>query len=146
MLRQKLKSSPTQLWTCSFQSHRLWIDKLDVSLKDQIFKKGCEGIPWKSTGLDLALSQLQPGLGSIPGQGTKIPQAVWYGQKKPKKRLWNGPIWLSHFNFILKKIILFFRGSPIGKKKKKRKKKGHPYINILMLLIGKKECGNSYRF
>ena len=24
------------------------------------------------------------GLGSIPGQGTKIPQAVWHGQKKKK--------------------------------------------------------------
>ena len=52
---------------------------------------------------------------------------------------------LTHFNFILKKKILFFRGSPIGKKKEE-KKKGHPYINILMFLIGKKECVNSYCF
>ena len=25
------------------------------------------------------------GTGLIPGQGTKIPQAVWHGQKKKKK-------------------------------------------------------------
>ena len=25
------------------------------------------------------------GLGSIPGQGTKIPQATWFGKKKRKK-------------------------------------------------------------
>ena len=29
------------------------------------------------------------GLGSIPGQGTKIPQAVWHGQKKKKPPLTN---------------------------------------------------------
>ena len=27
------------------------------------------------------------GLGSIPGQGTKIPQASWHGQKKQKKQV-----------------------------------------------------------
>ena len=27
------------------------------------------------------------GLGSVPGWGTKIPQVVWCGQKKKKKRL-----------------------------------------------------------
>ena len=26
------------------------------------------------------------GLSSIPGQGTKIPQAAWHGQKKKKKK------------------------------------------------------------
>ena len=26
------------------------------------------------------------GQGSIPGQGTKIPQAAWHGQKKKKKK------------------------------------------------------------
>ena len=26
-----------------------------------------------------------PGMGSIPDQGTKIPQAVWHDQKKKKK-------------------------------------------------------------
>ena len=26
------------------------------------------------------------GMGSIPGWGTKIPQAVWLGQKKKKKK------------------------------------------------------------
>ena len=30
------------------------------------------------------------GLGSIPGQGTKIPHAVWYGQKKNMKHVGGG--------------------------------------------------------
>ena len=30
------------------------------------------------------------GPGSIPGQGTKIPQAVWWGQEKKKKSLHTG--------------------------------------------------------
>ena len=29
------------------------------------------------------------GTGSIPGQGTKIPHAVWYGQKKKKKETYS---------------------------------------------------------
>ena len=38
------------------------------------------------------------GLGSIPGRGTKIPQAVWHGQKKKKKNSWkfdNEPSWAN---------------------------------------------------
>ena len=47
----------------------------------------------------LEVQQLQPltftaeGLGSIPGQGTKIPQATWLGKKKKKA---NGLIWKTN--------------------------------------------------
>ena len=43
------------------------------------------------------------GPGSIPGRGTKIPQALWYGKKKKKKKrqseVWSSPLLLplSHF-------------------------------------------------
>ena len=53
-----------------------------------------EGL-WNS----LEVQQLQPltftaeGLGSIPGQGTKIPQATWLGKKKKKA---NGLIWKTN--------------------------------------------------
>ena len=35
------------------------------------------------------------GLGSIPGQGTKIPHAVWYGQKKKKMKVVGGVLPLA---------------------------------------------------
>ena len=45
--------------------------------------------------------------GSIPGQGTKIPQAGWHGPKKKKNDAENAPQW-TH-NVIL---VFFFGFSP----------------------------------
>ena len=42
-----------------------------------------QGVPWRSTGQDSAFTA--KGLGSIPGEGTKILQATWCGQKINKK-------------------------------------------------------------
>ena len=47
-----------------------------------------KGIPWGSCGQDPVLS-LPNSAGSIPGQGTKTPQAVWHGQKKKKTQTKN---------------------------------------------------------
>ena len=41
------------------------------------------GLPWWSSWLELYAVTVE-GLGSIPGQGTRIPQAVRRGQKKKK--------------------------------------------------------------
>ena len=39
------------------------------------------------------------GLGSIPGQGTEMPQAERGGQKKKKKEVWGGPE-ILHFQQV----------------------------------------------
>ena len=60
------------------------LDKLD-KLQDNsntTIKKSGWGIPWWSSGQDSVHCW---GLGSIPDQGTKIPQAVQCGKKKKKK-------------------------------------------------------------
>ena len=46
-------------------------------------KWGTERIPWPPNGWR---EEGAGGVGSIPGGGIKIPQAVWYGQKKKKKK------------------------------------------------------------
>ena len=46
-------------------------------------KWGTERIPWLPNGWR---EEGAGGVGSVPGGGIKIPQAVWYGQKKKKKR------------------------------------------------------------
>ena len=50
------------------------------------FKKGVLGIPWWSSGYDLALSLLGA-WGSIPGQGTKILQAMRQGPPPKKEKI-----------------------------------------------------------
>ena len=47
-------------------------------------KKACLGLPWWSSSYNWALLLLGPG--SIPSQGTKIPQDVQHGQKRKKKK------------------------------------------------------------
>ena len=42
------------------------------------------GVPLWPSGLDLTLSLLWPQICSIPGQGTKIPQAIWGAPPKKK--------------------------------------------------------------
>ena len=44
-----------------------------------------QGIPWYSNGQDSLLSLLRA-QGSIPGQGTKIPQVMWHGKEQKKKK------------------------------------------------------------
>ena len=40
-----------------------------------------EGIPWQSSGGPGLHAFTAEGMGSMPGWGTKFPQAVWCGQK-----------------------------------------------------------------
>ena len=76
------------------------------------------GIPWQFSGWDSVLS-----LSSISGGGTKIPQAVQWGQKKDKKKkaqLQHKPQWRldpdahsqqsgkCHWFKILKTILAMF--------------------------------------
>lgn len=42
-------------------------------------------IKWNFHGGPVVKTSSSGGVGSIPGVGTKIPQAVWCGQKKKKK-------------------------------------------------------------
>ena len=49
-----------------------------------------EGIPWQSSGQDLACLVHCQGPGSILGQGTDIPQAMWSGQKKKTPQIFPG--------------------------------------------------------
>lgn len=42
----------------------------------------CLVVQWLGLGTFIA-----KGLGSIPGQGTKIPQDTWHGQKLEKKKI-----------------------------------------------------------
>ena len=70
-------------------------------------KKMVDGILWQSSGLGLCtLSAEGPSL--IPGQGTKIPQAGWLGQKQKKKKMVDkgneSMVWVY---FI---YLLFYRG------------------------------------
>ena len=53
-------------------------------------KDGSRGNSWAIQWLGLYASTAE-GKGLIPGQRTKIPQAVWHGQKTPKK---TGPVYL----------------------------------------------------
>ena len=43
------------------------------------------GVPWQSSGLGPCVLTAN-GPGSMSGQGTKIPQAVWHGQKQANKK------------------------------------------------------------
>ena len=43
-----------------------------------------QGILWRSSGFDSALSLWEPGFN--PRQGTKIPQTAWHGQKNPNEQ------------------------------------------------------------
>ena len=83
---------------------RNWLPNLELSriMKNICFLKwGTERIPWPPNGW---WEEGVGGVGSIPGGGIKIPQTVWYGQKKKKKSskyitLWE--YWLimwSHYN------------------------------------------------
>ena len=54
-----------------------------------------EGIPWQSSGQDLACLVHCQGPGSILGQRADIPQAMWSGQKKKKKKNPDRPWWFS---------------------------------------------------
>ena len=50
------------------------------------------------------------GPGSIPGQGTKIPQAVWRGQRKKNRNIVYHR-WLGMVNssvFMKKNVFIFF--------------------------------------
>ena len=47
--------------------------------------KVCVGTSLVGQGLRPRVSNAE-GMGLIPGQGTKIPNAMWYGQKKKKKK------------------------------------------------------------
>ena len=46
-------------------------------------KEKTEGLPWQCLGLRASTAR---GTGSIPGWGTKIPQAVCHGQEKKRER------------------------------------------------------------
>ena len=49
------------------------------------FKLQILGLAWQSNGWELHDST-HGGMGSIPGWGTKIPYAKWYGRKKKKRK------------------------------------------------------------
>ena len=47
------------------------------------------------------------GLGSIPGQGTKIPQATWFGKKKKKKKKKERKLMVLFERQIIDNIVCF---------------------------------------
>ena len=53
------------------------LQPLETEMKKKEKKGDSLAVPWLGLCEDL---------GSISGQGTKIPQATWYGQKRKKKR------------------------------------------------------------
>ena len=61
--------------------------------EEQTLRASILGVPGWSNGQDPALP---PGArGSIPGLGTKIPQAMWHGQKSPKQKTKRASVWLA---------------------------------------------------
>ena len=78
-----------------------WITQKSQSLSDKggwyltYFKLDILKIPGEFPGSPVVSTrcfQCQ-GPGWIPGQGTKIPQAMWHGQKKKKKKIHNTGVW-----------------------------------------------------
>ena len=57
-------------------------------------KDGSTGNSWAIQWLGLYASTAE-GKGLIPGQRTKIPQAVWHGQKKPKTKQAQCTCWMA---------------------------------------------------
>ena len=50
-------------------------------------KPGEKGLPWHGGPVAKNPPSNAGGAVSIPGQGTKIPSAAWYGQNKKKKKI-----------------------------------------------------------
>ena len=55
-----------------------------ICLADPIIKTQLEGIPWWPSGRILLFHCRGPGC--IPDQGTRIPQALWCGKKRKKRK------------------------------------------------------------
>ena len=59
--------------------------------------------PQRMSGAEMGLLRDFPGSqGLVPGQGTKIPHAAWYGLKKKKKRKKQIQSWVSFVPAFLK--------------------------------------------